>query len=450
MRKFINVRIYSTSIDFQKSAGLRLTNLKKYVTCMLSAAPFAFPTAANPAEASRVQSFPIESEHGNAAVLHHYRQQSTPYLDTSLGQGWRHSFDLLLTADEFNFTIFDESGTRHTFRRTADSSVFQFERSSDVVQESTLSFSNNQHQWSRADGSRVHFTGSLPTSISLTNGNSYELRYRNGLLVSVDQFFGNAELQRLFDFEYINGQLNYVRRAGSVWHRYTMGKEGQLNIDALPSVITSSNSISGSSLTDSDASQTLCVPDETEADACDTQASPAPSDFQTLSDIPNAIRIDIRPASCESYFTDYYGTQRGTQIEDALGNHPRYAELDHAVRSFPIVDFYEDGEIRVVRSRDLASTTLSSERGEPLYNRLIRDGADIQRRLFDVIAENGSITVQENGSTTSISGEEIEDVILEVVVRYDLATPAQIVQIENARQKLLEQFDVVLQIIEIP
>jgi len=182
--------------------------------------------------------------------------------------------------------------------------------------------------------------------------------------------------------------------------------------------------------------------------------SRAESNFEFSPDAsnPNTVAVDIRPTSCQSYFTDYYGTERGYEIEQAIELHPLFQNLQSTVRSYPIVDFIGDERLVVLRSRDLASPSFNNPAvPNALLHRLMRDGKDIQDNFLTPMNQHGQVTATENGISTTIYSRQVDNnVVLNIVIRDGIASPAHWQQIATAREQLLEKYGVTLEVVIIP
>lgn len=451
MHKPFTVNKYTQSDSSKPRVKLTTCRRTSMATrcALLALATLAVPPALSETRLSMI--FPADTSPDDPASVKHYAPASNSALDTMLGNSWRHSFDLLLTVDGSSFTIFGAHGERFKFTPLpGHENGLVWNYSSKEKHSGELSRTDDHHRWTRTDGSIVVFTGSLPTTIIHPGAFSQQLNYHNGRLLSVDAHSEHSRPRRQYDFAYESGELTHIRFEGQRWYEYTFESTGQLALRPTSNQPAAGSARAERTLSLYQDALTECIAEEPVDSSCDTESFPAPRQFAEPSSIPGAIRIDVRPATCNSYFTDFYGITRGTQIENGLEQHSRYSSMTDTVRSFPIVDFFGDGEIRVVRSRDLSSPTLSSEQGEPLFDRLMRDGREIQQKFVDPLVDQGTLSVEENGRTTSISRQEVDRIILEVIVRYDLATPSQIAQIEKAREELLDEYGVELQVIEIP
>lgn len=183
---------------------------------------------------------------------------------------------------------------------------------------------------------------------------------------------------------------------------------------------------------------------------CNTQAN---GDFE-FSDNNQAgadFLLDARPASCQSYFVEYYGTRRGSEIETGLFLHAPYLSMTPTLRVFPVVDFIGDNALYVVHSRDLGSSTFNSpNQPDALLEQLLRDGQDIQTRFVDMVTINGSISATELGNSTTITSDQLKPIVMQLVIRDGLASVSHWRQIESARQALQVRYGITLEVVVIP
>ena len=190
--------------------------------------------------------------------------------------------------------------------------------------------------------------------------------------------------------------------------------------------------------------------DNSDKNQCDVDSAGAHR-FEPLINTGVHIELDARPASCESYFVDYYGTKRGSEIEAGLLNYPPYNSMTPTLRTFPIIDFISDTELIVVNSRDLGSRTYNSETNPTaLLDRLLKDGEQIQTRFLDVLERDGSITASELGQSTTINADELKPITMQLVIRDGIASASHWQQIETARQILMARHGVELEVVVIP
>jgi len=384
---------------------------------------------------------------------------------TPIGGGWRHSYDIVITAQGDARVVHDADGSRHVFApiaRASDRRTQGYESSEAAA--GRLEVRGKGHRWSAEDGRHVTFMGSLPTHVERDDGSMETLRYANGRLASVSGD-GGASLR----FGYREGRLRHVAMPDGTHLSLTLDDDsGTLRTSALDGsgaclpapespatggpgregVVEDTEGADGDGDGDGDDNtdgETDAVADDTR---CDSETDPAPSEFTTGPGIPGALRLDVRPASCRSHFVERYGTERGSAIEVGLAGDPHYAGYLPTVRSFPIADF-TGGEIRVVRSRDLGSPSLDVA-PDGLFDRLVRDGREIESRLLGPLERDGDITVRDGASTTTLTHRPGRLVVLELVVRRGFASPDQIRQISRARATLLSTQGIVLRVIEIP
>lgn len=361
---------------------------------------------------------------------------------TPLGEGWRHDFDIVLTASGTSRTVYDRFGRRHGFVPTAalpgagaagtdGRGAIRYRAS--IPHDGELSEHGSRHVWRRDDGAHVIFAGSLPVSIEMPDGTVRTLRYADGKLLSVSATDGAT-----LHFAHERDRLRGVSLPDGTRWRLTPGPDGTLRArrDDVSGECTSSENESSSEPHDAGESR------------CDTNANPTDGSFLDEPGIPGAVRIDARPASCRSYFADHTGTARGTAIESGLDGLAHYAGYTPTVRSFPIADFVGE-ELRIVRSRDLASPSYDGP-PDALYTRLLSDGDDIVRQLLEPLEQIGHASVSELGRTTVLEHDPARPVVLELVVRHGFASGAQMLQIERARRELFARHGILLRVIEIP
>ena len=289
------------------------------------------------------------------------------------------------------------------------------------------------HALLEADGTVVEFVAGAPVRATSPDGRVALWHRVAGRLVRHDDGRG-----RVLDFE---------REAGRLV-RVTSG-DGALDADALRAVAGADPDADAPAGTRTDSWFDECPVDT----VCDAQGSPPPDGFLDGPGIPGAVRRDVRPGSCRSYFVDYRGTRRGRAIEHGM------TRFEHArlglptVPGFPVVDFVGTDELVVVRSRDLASPTYDDPVRDALFDRLMRDGRDVERLLLGPLREDGHV---EAGAPDGVPGiRRIEatpgrSVVLELVVRRGMASPSQVRQIERARTELAARHGIELRVVEIP
>ena len=355
---------------------------------------------------------------GESSIPFNITQQSNDNaIQTLDGRNWRHNFDLLLTRSSDSISIFDEFGNRHDFGLDADN----IESGDNLFLTGSRGDSGSIHRdgdtirWSRPNGLAVDFQGSLPYRISRDDDQALILFYNDGRLTEV-----RGEDYDSLRFHYSNGRLGNVEP-----HEIRFSCE-QHNQD-IPAFSPASSS------------------------TCDSDAHPAPASTQTPS-FTGAIAVDLRPATCNSYFVEYFGTTRGQEIEYGLDTHSRYQRYSSTVRSFPIIDLIGDDELLIVRSRDLTSASYDPQIfPDGLYRRLLQDALDIQDKFITPLQTNGFLESTELGETTRVDSEILDrPMVLEVIIRHGFASPEHIAQINRAREVIEQTYGIALRVIEIP
>lgn len=325
----------------------------------------------------------------------------------------RHRYDIVLTRQGLDWVIFDELGNRHQFTQLVNTTSANGGYLGTSTASGHLTVNGDEAQWINAQGITHRFHGSLLTSISLPEGETLQLHYKKHVLDSITDPVGNA-----IHLVYENNQLQSISTP-----------EGEI----LPTPIERCDQL-----------------ERAEPDVCDTSKNPLP-DFEAKAHNASIQYLDIRPASCQSYFIDYYGAERGARIETAIANMPSYASMEQTVRSFPIIDFVNDRELISLQSRDLASPTFNDPaRPNALLYQLLRDGKTMHQLIYEELKETGAIVVEESGQTTMLQNDPQHRLSLHLVVRHQMASSAQWVQIEQAREELERRYGIGLEVIVIP
>ena len=352
---------------------------------------------------------------------------------TPLGGGWRHALDIVLTRDGENLVVYDGTQVRHVFPGTNTAGKRTLgERAGG----GEIAVRDGRHVWTRpSDGTGVTFRGSLPVEMTTADGQRTILRYANGRLVEAVRGDGRGTTR----FAYERGRLSDVTFPDGTAHALRVRADGTLTARRYTTTVECGPEHPGT--TDDGA------PERDSDDRCDSASSPPPPSFATVG-IVGATRVDARPASCESYFVEHLGTERGTEIEAGLVGLPHYVGYDTTVRSFPVVDFV-GRELRVVRSRDLSLPSYDAV-PDGLFDRLLRDGDDIARGLLEPLARDGLVAASESGRTTVVLHQPKRAVVLELVVRHGIASADQRRQIRRAAAELLARHGVRLRVVEIP
>jgi|GEM_PF-3562093 len=184
---------------------------------------------------------------------------------------------------------------------------------------------------------------------------------------------------------------------------------------------------------------------------CDTANHPPGATFAAREGIPGARYLDLRPASCASYFTEFAPLARGARIEAALTRQGGMAGMTATVRSFPLIDWLDDEQLIVLHSRDLASESLDATRHPTaLFDVLLSDGRSIERDIAQRLARDGHILVRDGVAETRVDALPPRRIVLTLLVRHGMATEQQRTQIRLAREQLRLRHDIELQVIEIP
>ncbi|WP_157736210.1 hypothetical protein [Granulosicoccus antarcticus] len=326
---------------------------------------------------------------------------------------WRHRYEIRLTQAGNDRIVFDHHGNRHRFTPNPDGS-YKPTRKTD----GELQLKDGQYRWTDEHEIQHRFYGSLPTSLHFPDQQTLTLHYQQGQLA-----FVSDDKNRHMEIVHDRDDVSFIVPSG----------------EQLFSKI-------------SDPCPPLPPPtDPTDPiERCDTEANPVPG-FLDIQSGAGVSTLDARPASCQSYFVEFYGTLRGEEIESGLEEHPPYAAMVPTNRSFPIIDFINGDELIVVRSRDLGSPSYNNpDSPDALYDRLLRDAQQIQTQFLDPLEADGSVSGTENGRTTHISYGEQQQVTLHLLVRQDMASPAHWQQIESARLALAERYGISLQVVIIP
>ncbi len=359
----------------------------------------------------------------DTAVGEWLRPESPPTMNTLLGGGWRHDSEWVLTRNAHgHLVVFDPQGQRHEFAPDA----FQDHRFvpiindavhpvdvSDAVDEA-ITLEAGLLTWRQSDGSILSFDGSLPVRQVLANGVTREFEYESGRLVRVLE---NGSLKQ--EFLYRHGVLAGTRDADGVRH-------------PLPEVASGT-----------------CTNDE--ASRCDSEANPPDAAFQRGPSIPFAMTLDIRPASCDSFFLAYAGTDRGLEIESALAHVPPYRDMTATLRIFPSVDFIAEDRLVLSVSRDLASASFDpATNPDALLEAILDDAEHWRKYIAEPLSRGESVTASELGASTTLEAIGNRTVELHLVIRHGMALPGQVVQMATAGERLAADYGIVLKVIEIP
>jgi len=381
-------------------------------------------------------------------ALKHYPPNNSYKLKTSLGQGWRLNYDLLLTENGHTRTLFDEHGRAHVFHEVITNIEKQEQLSGEFIPESSnsgsLYFDSNQYKWLRPDGTIIEFHGSLPVKWIMKDGKIINLNYAAGHLLSVKDNSGG-----MLTFSYNNNKLTGITLPNSTQLHYRFNGNDALILSVISDQGETLAALSSDNYSSHQQQSAGCREPE-EHTYCDAEIRPPPDGFTTAETVPGTIRIDARPQSCRSYFTDYSSIERGVLIETHFSFRSIFAPMEATVRSFPIVDFIGENQLHVAHSRDLTSDTYSLRNENPLYDSLMQDGAEIMSVFLNPLQDAGFLSVNELGENTTIRSDQFDSVVLNLVIRFDIASSHQIAQIQRARRDLFELYGIYLRVIEIP
>ncbi len=192
-------------------------------------------------------------------------------------------------------------------------------------------------------------------------------------------------------------------------------------------------------------------PETVQDDFCRTVDQENVFDFQTSPILLHSVQIDVRPADCRSFFEDYLHPRRGLRIERALENIDYYDSYRSTVTTFPVVDFIDGGEIRVVKTRDLSADMFNNPNNpDALYDQILNDAESVRTDLLDKLGERNILTATVNGVTTTISRDDFDAITIDIIIQAGMASLAQIEQIQRAKLEIEKRWGFKLQILEIP
>lgn len=183
---------------------------------------------------------------------------------------------------------------------------------------------------------------------------------------------------------------------------------------------------------------------------CQTQ-SENDSVFDTKPILSISTQIDIRPESCQSFFDDYLHTRRGLRIESALYTIPIFSNYTETVATFPVIDFINNSNAHVAKSKDLAAQIYSNDSlTNSLFESIVADAEDIEQRFLNVLTDKQLISATVHGKTTTIRAGDITSITLHIVIQAGMATADQINQIRLAKEEISNRLGFELTVIEIP
>ena len=365
-------------------------------------------------------------------------------------QAWRHRYEIVLTQQGDSRVLFDQYGVRHVFHPRSEGGFSAQSSGSGELQQDV-----NGYRWINATGIIHRFHGSYLTQIIFPESTSESTIITGvgagaGAGAGAENFTTSTTTPphnntHTLNLQYDNNHLSSVTDQ--------LGNQIQFN-NSTPGLV-SVTTPDGNTFTYAD--RHCATVEHSEPARCDTAANPLPeSIFSQIDRLQSQIQtnithLDARPASCNSYFTDFMGTERGSQIESGVGSLMPYSTMQPTVRSFPIVDFINGSELIAIRSRDLSSPSFNNpEHASALLDRLLRDGSEIRSRLLDPLDAEGSISHTEQGETTTISNQPNQTVVLQLLIQQQIASPSHWQQIELAQIQLMARYGIQLEVVLIP
>jgi len=331
-----------------------------------------------------------------------------------LGPGWRHNYELKLARHGMNRHLYLANGRRLTFEPieltpiseynkghqqligAADQSIqpIRIYATSDASS-GILYEMEHGHVWRAPNGWRYQFHGAYLVEMRHPLGEKLSIYYKNNRIASItDQYarqlvfhYYRDRLRQLMLpdgrsllFTYgLSDELHEFQSVtgSSVQYQYRERNEFTTAASLASECLWDQTSLDEPSLTDN-TSQNLeqplsepRQPDQTvvrplqpqlqpEQDACNSDENPPTNDFISTVSIPDAIKVDARPASCASYFVDFIGIERGREIEDGFELHDRYEHGQTTVRTFPIVDFLIGDEAILSKYSEMDRTFMTN------------------------------------------------------------------------------------------
>jgi hypothetical protein len=130
-----------------------------------------------------------QSINSSLALTRHYNSTLSAY-DTGLGQGWRHTYQVVLTrVSDIQVDIVQSDGRLiHFYLETSNASLYKSQAANDGYIEM-----GEKSVWHLEDGRRMYFQGSFLVLIDMgKNKGKLQLRYSNGMLRSVTDSKGDS------------------------------------------------------------------------------------------------------------------------------------------------------------------------------------------------------------------------------------------------------------------
>ncbi|MFK7892220.1 MAG: hypothetical protein AB8B63_15490 [Granulosicoccus sp.] len=354
-------------------------------------------------------------------------------------------------------TVYDALAQAHTFSQLKDGSF-----KAQAITSGRLTSTRTGFKWTTPEKTEYGFTGSRLHTINHPSGQKLTLSYNNDHLVEITDDTGESlgllyEKHKLVSLKKPDGTYSAVNSNKAAYQSRNQ-EECKADNTAYPQPESEPSDVS-SNPSGQQADIPFVQPDATQPDAnpattenhCESDSA-SPHIFQApFSHTLQTTMIDARPASCESYFVEYYGTVRGFEIEAGLAAHPPYSSMQPTIRVFPVVDFIDGGDMYVVHSRDLGSSSYNSAANpEALLDALLAEGREIRQNFLEPLTQHGQISASELGQQTTIHADDVDSITLQMIIRDGIASPDHWLQIETAREQLLYEYGIELQIIVIP
>ncbi len=364
---------------------------------------------------------------------------------SSLGSNWRHSYDFKLLQNEGKLELLNPDGTRQLYLPIDTNTYVADQKPERTIQH------KQQHYYLVTPEESITFFGSYPVLTKARDRSAIHLRYKNGQLHRLFDKLGNS-----LDFSYAeNGALRSIKQTDGAFIHFnydqhnrlassqSLGSTNQYVYPTSPPVVLCTAS--------TPHTQQQVEPQQQSDAACDAKNNPPPHSFQLSQPSRHALKIDLRPQSCRSYFVDYNGIDRGVKLEAGMLRHSRYSNLLPTVRSFPVVDFIDGREAVAVYTKDLTSKTYNPiSHPDGLYKSILQDAHNIDDKFLSKLQTLGSVSAKEKGETTTIRQSQVDTLRMEIMIQAGVATPTQLAQIERARLSLMARWNIKLLVVHIP
>lgn len=363
--------------------------------------------------------------------------QSTPeakvYEEPALSSELNAAFNLRLFAKDDALVVRFPNGSNATFLPAQTTLAYRLRPDPHYDHELLGSIKTRAvtRVWSLNTTDSIEFLGSYPIKVISQGQPEVSLRYKNGTLRAVTSTGSSPPV----DTPYTSGAIVNAQR---------------VILNAARQICPQANSDSEDQSNETSSAYAATQETLDEPESCTSTDAPLPLGFTDPVEHP-LIRVDIRPSDCQSYFSAFPSIQRGTAIEEAIGNHPPYFGSQSGAHSFPVADYWNNGNVYVLISRDLTALSYDAVLNpDALYEQLMDDGENIHDSLITPLNEIGEISHTQLGESTTLQLSDAQVFHLDIVVQYGVTTPAQHAMIERASAELLDQYGIVVRIIEIP